>query len=212
MSWIITRSGRKFDLLDPKPQDVVLSDIAHALAHQCRFAGHTRTFYSVAYHSYLTSYAVGKMPGLVVDSGRWMIEGSTGEVRRMLELEALLHDAHEAYCGDIPSPLRVALADRTSELESIIKRIDEVIRLKFHLPNIPSPRVAEADRVMLATERRDVLAAAHNVEWPSLRGVRPLDRPIKPMTSERSEVLFYRRYFELTGDRGSDHDLSRIGK
>ena len=201
MSWIITRSGRKFDLLDPKPQDVVLSDIAHALAHQCRFAGHTRTFYSVAYHSYLASYAVGKMPGLVV-----------GEERRLIELEALLHDAHEAYCGDISAPLRNALADRTSELESIIKRIDEVIRLKFHLPNIPSPRVAEADRVMLATERRDVLAAAHNVEWPSLRGVRPLDRPIKPMTSERSEVLFYRRYFELTGDRGSDHDLSRIGK
>ena len=201
MSWIITRSGRKFDLLDPKPQDVVLSDIAHALAHQCRFAGHTRTFYSVAYHSYLASYAVGKMPGLVV-----------GEERRLIELEALLHDAHEAYCGDISAPLRNALADRTSELEAIINRIDEVIRRKFHLPTIPSPRVVEADRVMLATERRDVLAAAHNVEWPSLRGVRPLDRPIKPMTSERSEVLFYRRYIELTGARGSDHDLSRIGK
>ena len=199
MSWIITRSGRKFDLLDPKPQDVILGDIVYSLAHQCRFTGHVRQFYSVAQHSYLASHAIGKLPGLII-----------GEERRMLELEALLHDAHEAYCGDISSPLRAALVDKTGELESIIWGIDRAVRQRFGLPTTPSPRVGQADLVMLSTERRDVLAAAHNVEWPQLRGVRPLDRPIAPASAERSEALFYRRFFELTVDR-TVGNLGRTG-
>jgi len=199
MSWIITRSGRKFDLLDPKPQDVILGDIVYSLAHQCRFTGHVRQFYSVGQHSYLASHAISKLPGLII-----------GEERRMLELEALLHDAHEAYCGDISAPLRSALADKTGELESIIWGIDRAIRQRFGLPLRLSPRVQQVDLVMLATERRDVLAAALHVEWPCLRGVRPLDRPIPPMSSDRCEALFYRRFFELTVDR-TVGNLGRTG-
>src|SRR5215217_2415409 len=49
--WIQTRSGVKFHLLDPKPEDFRIGDIAHALSNVCRFTGHVRKFYSVAEHS-----------------------------------------------------------------------------------------------------------------------------------------------------------------
>ena len=48
---ITTFSGVLFRPLLSNPDDIRIADIAHALSQQCRFAGHTRTFYSVAEHS-----------------------------------------------------------------------------------------------------------------------------------------------------------------
>jgi len=79
-------SGGTFDILNPRAEDVRIEDIAHALSQQCRFTGHTKTFYSVAQHSVLASTLVAAPD----------------------ELWALLHDASEAYMGDMNRPLKHA--------------------------------------------------------------------------------------------------------
>lgn len=92
MSWIQTRSGEAFDLLNPKPEHVQLEDIVYALSHLCRFNGHTSRFYSVAEHSL-------HVCDRVLEAGH----------PARAQLVALLHDAHEAYTGDIASPLKQLL-------------------------------------------------------------------------------------------------------
>lgn len=55
--WMQTASGRMFWPVDPRPEDVEINDIAHALSLTCRYCGHVREFYSVAQHSVLVSDA-----------------------------------------------------------------------------------------------------------------------------------------------------------
>lgn len=71
--WIQTFTGRQFWPLDPQPDHIDIADIAHALAHDCRFGGHCRRFYSVAEHSVLLSRAVApefRLAALMHDSRR----------------------------------------------------------------------------------------------------------------------------------------------
>lgn len=49
--WMNTASGRRFPVLDPKPEDFDIVDIAVALGNVARHGGHTRGHYSVAKHS-----------------------------------------------------------------------------------------------------------------------------------------------------------------
>src|SRR5438128_5709421 len=86
--WMQTYTGRRFYPLAPAIEDVDLRDIAHSLAHQCRYAGHVDRFYSVAEHCVLLSRAVPAE----------------------YALDALLHDAAEAYVVDVPRPLKRNLA------------------------------------------------------------------------------------------------------
>lgn len=85
--WILTFSGERFYPFSPAPEEVKTKDIAHALANICRFNGHTRGFYSVAAHSVHVSRLVPPE----------------------FALEALLHDAAEAYVGDMVRPLKRGL-------------------------------------------------------------------------------------------------------
>lgn len=82
--WIQTYTGRQFWPLDPKPEEVCIEDIAHALSQQCRYAGHTIRFYSVAQHSVEIALRVPRAAAL------W----------------GLLHDAAEAYLVDLPRPVK----------------------------------------------------------------------------------------------------------
>ncbi|TKI02119.1 HD family hydrolase, partial [Martelella alba] len=130
MTWITTFSGRHFDYADPDINSICITDIIHALSNECRYAGHCSQFYSVAQHSVLTSMIVPPA----------------------FALEALLHDAAEAYCKDIPAPLKRLLPD----YHAVENRVDAVIRRRFGLPEAMSPEVKRADLIMLATERRDL--------------------------------------------------------
>lgn len=84
--YVITTSGLFLSLLHPHPDQIELGDIANQLGNICRWSGAVPKFYSVAEHSF-------HVCRLVAD------EGADARV----QLEALLHDAHEAYTGDIPS-------------------------------------------------------------------------------------------------------------
>ncbi len=171
MSWILTFTGKRFDLLHPDAGAVDIRDIAHALAHTCRFAGHTQRFYSVAQHSVLVSETVPFEHALA----------------------GLLHDATEAYIHDITSPLKQHL----SNYRAIEDGIWFAIRKRFGLPALLPSEVKDADLRLLGTEKRDLLAK-HPDPWPLLEGVEPLLPIIKPWGPEWSETMFLARFDGLT--------------
>ena len=103
---IMLQSGAWFDFGAPASSNFTIEDIAHGLANICRYAGQCRKFYSVAEHSVLVS------------------ETAVG-----LEFDALLHDAAEAFMGDITRPLKQMLP----EYKKIEKDVEEAILTKFGL-------------------------------------------------------------------------------
>lgn len=136
MTWIQTYTGRAFDFADPRPQDVRAPDISHALSMQCRFNGHCNSFYSVAQHCVLAA----RLLRLKEES---------------LAMEGLLHDAAEAYMGDLVRPLKTM--DALEAFSAIEARVERIIRVRFGLPERKAPGVAEAvklvDERLLATEK-----------------------------------------------------------
>ena len=173
-AWILTFSGRHIDFLHPVPDEIRIGDIARGLSRACRFAGQTRTFYSVAQHSVLASRIVPEA----------------------FALEALLHDASEAFLCDIPAPLK----NRLPEYVRIEKVLDRAIRKRFGIPEDPGEPVKLADRILLATEKRDLMPEDF-CDWPILEGVEPLPDRIDPCSSVRARMMFLRRFEELGGDR-----------
>ncbi|PSP15257.1 hypothetical protein BRC62_07820 [Halobacteriales archaeon QH_10_67_13] len=122
-----TYTGGGFDLFDPDPVDVRLPDIAAGLAHTCRFGGHCRTFYSVAHHSLHVSRELA-------DAGP------------RLALLGLLHDAGEAYVGDVPRPLK-------SKLETVERLEAEILDAVWEGLGVAAPTDEEWARVMAADDR-----------------------------------------------------------
>jgi hypothetical protein len=93
---IQTYTGLAYDYANPDPASISLDDIAHALANACRFAGHTKTFCSVAEHCVRVSEIIE----------RW--EEASG-ITSHIPAFGLLHDAHEAYVWDCPAPFKPLL-------------------------------------------------------------------------------------------------------
>lgn len=151
MTWIETRSGQKFDLANPDKNDVRLDDIAYALSRICRFNGHCVRHYSVAEHCIIMSLGLGG-------------------ISHRLALLALLHDAHEAYVGDISAPMKQALD--CSRLKEIVSAVDSAIYDRFELapPNSDElEQIKKADLQMLQAERLQVMEA--KCHWPVLDGI-----------------------------------------
>ncbi|KAB8312264.1 HD family hydrolase [Erwinia endophytica] len=170
MSWIQTLSGKHFNFKYIDPDIFIIDDIASALSNLCRFTGHLDAFYSVAEHSVHVSNIVPPE----------------------YALEALLHDAAEAYCNDISAPLKALLPDYR-EIEA---RIDAGIRERFGLPLIHSVPVKYADLIMLATERRD-FDLDDGTPWPVLDGIPCTDFIISPRNPRQARAMFLQRYEEL---------------
>lgn len=171
MTTILTQSGRSINLLQPDPALISIEDIAHGLSHLCRFTGHTRVFYSVAEHSLEVSYAVPAK----------------------YALEALLHDATEAYLGDVSSPLKALLP----EYRLLEHGMDQAIRKRFGLPAMQSPYVKHADLCMLATERRDLMPR-HADAWPMLAGIEARPLNLEPRSAGYARRLFLAAFDNLT--------------
>lgn len=170
MSWLLTHSGKHFDLIDPQPDMIDVVDIVKGLARESRFAGQTRYYYTVAQHSVMASQIVAPE----------------------FAMEALMHDASEAYIKDIPRPLKQLLP----EYRMIEARVQGAICDRFGLPPIQSAAVTEADIIMLATERRDLMPE-DATEWPILAGVRPLDKRLSAVNYNHAECMFMQRFLEV---------------
>jgi uncharacterized protein len=178
--YLQTVSGRWVNPFDPDPTQLDPGDIARALANQCRFGGHSRVFYSVAQHSVIVSR-------LVEERG-----GDTEDV-----FAALMHDATEAYLGDMPHPLkhRSALGAAFKAAE---ERLEQAIRARFRIkPDVPE--IKRVDRALLATERRAF--SAERWHWPELEGVAPLDMELLPWSPDEAAEAFAHRYAEVDAMR-----------
>lgn len=144
--YMLTASGKHFNLLDPKPEQVDHHDIFAAISKLCRFTGHCSEIYTVGQHSLLVM-------SLVPDEFRF---------------EALMHDAAEAYTGDVGTPLKVVLGPAFREVEH---RIEAVVREKYGLPAKLSPEVKHADIVALGLEKRWLMPEDYE-SWPLLEGIK----------------------------------------
>ena len=174
--------GRAFYPLDLTTADIHLDDIVPALAKTCRFGGHCRDFYSVAQHSVLVSYLV-----------------SPANART-----ALLHDAAEAFTGDICQPMKEAIRFREESLSgeggwsSVIKSIEQTVAEAFGIV-WPLPReVKIADLRALATEQRDLMPPAQ-VAWGKLPD--PWEAKIIALDWRGAERLWWDRWQQVTGER-----------
>jgi hypothetical protein len=168
-NWSQTFTGRAFWPLDPRPEDVDIHDIAHALSNVCRFGGHCKRFYSVAQHSV-------HVHDLVI------------ETRPDLGFQALFHDAAEAYIGDMIRPLKEDMHDfRKAE-----KKIIQAILSKFGMSDVGHDVIRDADNSLLLAEKRDLLEK-EPYPWCDL-GVEPYSTKINPWSPERAMALFLTRF------------------
>lgn len=177
--WINTYTGRKVFPLDLRPEDIDIRDIAHALALECRYANHTSLHYSVAQHSVILSKIVD--PKYAMD--------------------ALLHDAEEAYLGDLPRPLKVL-----PEFEfwrNAGARAAEVIQRVFGLGPEPG-EVKWADHAVCGVEAERLMNT--HPDWvfqPS-----PKHWKIDKVWSwQEAEAEFLKRFWELETARSADIEV-----
>lgn len=149
-AWIQTYSGLVFRPFDPDPSMVRIGDISHALSNINRFNGHTRFPYSVAAHSIYVASRIGEMT-----AGELHRRELPPSSLRRLSLLGLLHDAAEAYFGDIVSPIKRHV--------SVFKTIEaKILATIFEALNLEPPSVSEQatldefDLRALVTEKRDL--------------------------------------------------------
>ena len=171
-----TYTDRVIHPLDPSPGEISIFDVTHSLSQVCRFLGHTREFYSVAQHSVLVS----------------------GLVPREDALWGLLHDAGEAYICDLPAPIK---HDPSMEGYRLAEdRLMAAVCERYGLPPQMPQSVKLADRLLLATEFRDV-TTVDDLEWiAQVCGVAPPPgfRVESCWAPAFAEKRFLARFEELT--------------
>lgn len=140
------QSGDRIDPLHPDVEDIHITDIAHSLAMQCRYNGHTGGHYSVARHSLIVSQLLYDDP--------WTIDPDYPEVSHgiadiaLLSLTGLLHDAAEAYLGDMIRPLKHGPETGRAYLLAETK-LEVVIFKRFGIKYPLDPIIAKADTHVL---------------------------------------------------------------
>lgn len=168
-------SGKMVSLREISAGDIDLRDIAVSLSRQYRFLGHTRKPYSVAQHSVLVSHLLD----------HWDLDTTT-------VLWGLLHDAHEAYIGDISRPVRDFFGEAVAGmLKDLTRRIDAAVaeKLGVDLQKVDLGAVKEADNTLLYAEKRDLLGS---VDWGTEAPKTVVD---VPEISAHQDPLFTERMF-----------------
>ena len=157
-----TSTGKKVNSFNLQDEDIDIRDIAHALSLLCRYGGHCKSFYSVAEHSVRASMIV----------------------EEVYQMATLMHDAAEAYLGDIIKPVKYQLP----VFQEIEDKISQVIRAKFNIKwdSEIAKVIKEADNIIGATEGRDLMY--HVEDWGNLPD--PLPGIILPVPPAEAEAAF----------------------
>lgn len=166
---ILLHSGRFYNYIDPELNDYTIEDIALGLSNICRFGGQVGRHYSVAQHCYLASI--------------WVETG--------YELDALLHDATEAFLCDVPTPLKNLLP----EYREIEKKHEADMARRFGIQYPFVPAVKVIDQRMLAAEVRDLKVSSDH--WDFLKDVVPVHTQIDPWPQDLACAMFLKRYYTL---------------
>lgn len=172
--WMQTLTGRMFFPLDPRQDEIDVRDIARGLAMRCRYSGQITEFYSVAEHSVIVSYAVANE------------DPSAAR-------EALLHDATEAYLGDMIRPLKSSMPTFCAAED----QLEAVIFARFGVEPTPETRavVKRADNRILIDERQVRTQAP--AKWHGLDGLEALGVQIHALHWQEAEHLWMQRFVEL---------------
>lgn len=168
-NWMQTYRGSQFWPLDMRPEDIFIEDIAHSLSMICRFGGHCERFYSVAEHSVLVSQVVPPE----------------------LALLGLMHDATEAYVGDVIRPLKPALTGYAA----IEHNVWLAVCARFRLPGSMPDEIKAADNAVLLTEQ---IALMKDAPAPWCVGGEPADVNVIGLPPEDAEEWFLERFVELS--------------
>ncbi len=143
------------DDLDMK--DVELEDLALALSHENRYGGHTFRPFSVLEHLLLTDWLYCQN-----------FTGADVKLDAELRLACLMHDAHEALCKDMPSPLKKILPG----YRALERRIEEALWDRFGIAGVMEEGHAPVrfyDLRALNTEREHFkFEMGADADWPSL--------------------------------------------
>jgi hypothetical protein len=167
-NWMQTFRGGQFWPLDMRPEDVFIEDIAHALSMICRYGGHCERFYSVAEHSVLVSRVVPAEYALL----------------------GLMHDATEAYVGDVIRPLKPALAG----YKAIEDQVWLAIASRFGLPSGLPNEIKAADNAVLLAEQKVLMKDAPAPWCVGGEAAKVLVTGVAPKVAERE---FLDRFAEL---------------
>jgi hypothetical protein len=165
--WSLTYTGHHFYPYDPRVEDVEILDIAHHLARICRFGGAIESHYSVAQHSVLVSSLVRPADALC----------------------GLLHDATEAYLGDMIRPLKHGMP----HYQQVEEDVYQVIAKRFGIYDFIPLSVKRADMSVYVAEERDLRGYDVHLDVP------PYGRRIVPLPFAEAKKLFLDRFVELTG-------------
>ena len=169
-AWIQTYTSKRFNPFNIQPGDICLEDIAHALSMQCRFVGHTKFHYSIAQHSVFVSQLCNPQDALY----------------------GLLHDASEAFLGDVASPIKQTEVYKAyKELEKLVQ---SNIYQSFGLDTVEPISVKEADLIILATEATQLLQKRD--DWTLSRT--PANIIIPELTPTQAKLCFLARFKEIT--------------
>jgi 5'-deoxynucleotidase YfbR-like HD superfamily hydrolase len=177
---ILTADGVYFNFEQPDPKTVSINAIARGLSNICRFGGQCDPFYSVAEHSIWVSRIVPEE----------------------FALAGLLHDAPEAFLGDMVKPIK----ERLHDYQALEKVVEPVVLGVFGITKLP-PEVKQADIVMLATEQRYLMK--NHDEWKWTGKVEPLDIKLECLPPTVAYHAFMNRWHELSAnpkdtDNGKD--------
>lgn len=170
---ITLASGRIFDFLNPESCKFTIEDIAHGLANVCRYAGQCKSFYSVAEHSLLVS-----------------------DCSQIYKYEALLHDAAEAFIGDVTRPLKQLLP----EYKRIERIVEDAIMNRFDFNEAGKKYIKSIDLQVLAAEQMQIMPPG-TAEWAFSSGVKPAEIEVNYLDPVTVKERFLEEYEKLKSER-----------
>lgn len=190
-AFIQALSGAAVDLFSPKPEWFDIATVAHSLSDKTRFCGQAKVKgYTIAQHCVLVSRCF---------------------TDRFTAKHGLLHELDECMLPDLPSSLKASpeFAFYRELCERHMKAGSAAFGLAYPWPEKVHAEVKLADRILLATEARDIMGG-QAFDWQL--GVEPLPERIEVWPAHRAAQRFLERYCELSGPMPSLASARRIAR